>query len=90
LPTFKRTEVVDARQFKGGVHNASSLILWIESGIGRAIFVEETDERFERVMVDEGLNKWTPAYVGDWVVRNQNGGFEVVRPQTFDSDYTQV
>jgi hypothetical protein len=89
--TFKKKpEIVDARQFNGGVQNASSLILWIESGVGRAILVEETDERFERVMVDEALNKWVPAYVGDWVVRHQNGSFEVVRPLTFEFDYTQV
>lgn len=90
MPTFKRTEIVDARQFHGGTQNASSLILWVESHQNRASYLTDRNDSFERIMVQVEMYKHHPAYVGDWIVLNQDGSFSVVRPQTFESDYEQV
>lgn len=95
MPTFKRTETVDARQFTGGLQQGMDLALWVNSNQGRATWIEPTDvgKRVlsERVrLYNEDHIHIDTAWVGDWVVHHQDGSWEAVRPELFQEQYEEV
>lgn len=102
MPTFRKIpEIVDARQFTGGVENGSNLVLWVNSENGSATWEDEHVKwrHGDHVgMTPESIRVYTGpyrvesevAFVGDWIMRRQDGSFEVVRQQTLDSEYVQV
>lgn len=98
MPTFQRTETVDARQFEGGLQGGSNLALWVnsngQSSETRAFYQEGIKEtrlnRPEHLRI-RSYNFRVDAYVGDWVILKQDGTFDVLRPQDFASaGYKQV
>jgi hypothetical protein len=102
LPTFKKKpEIVDGRQFTGGIRNGTDLIFWVNSKEGKADWFEETlkvrtaTQKImspERIRVYKGpyQTEYDTAYVGDWIVQRQSGRFEVVRPQELAEDYDKA
>jgi hypothetical protein len=91
MPTFKKVEVVDARQFTGGVDQGMELVLWVESGGGVGWWAEADPELkwHEQLRIGK-QGALRSAYVGDWIVHHQAGGFSVMRPQELHEQYTQV
>lgn len=90
MPTFKkRPEIVDARIFEGGGRNGTELVFWVNSNEGRAFWVDVETEQI-RLYFDLYGKAYDIAYVGDWLMRNQDGSFKVVRQQELDSEYEQV
>ena len=92
MPTFKKKpEIVDARQFTGGAQDGMNLVLWVRSGGAQAFWSDSfaAGER-EKVYVEESRYDLTPAFVDDWIVKHQNGSFEVVRPELFNETYQQL
>lgn len=89
MPTFKkrRVEVVDARQFTGGVQNGTDLAFWVNSNNGGAKWIEPRGSYPERVMIHIGPHSWHNAYVGDWIMYNQDGSFKAIRPQDLAAEY---
>lgn len=87
MPTFKKTEVIDARQFTGGNQNAMELILWVNSGDQEALWaspvtmVKPTSP--EKIMLVKPDNKfeYDSVYLGDWIVKKQSGQFVAMRPE---------
>lgn len=78
MPTYQRTETVDAREFTGGVDNGMSLVLWINSNNGIAMYNAEKD--FILLSVGVGLVR---VHITDMVVLTQKGFFENIRREDF-------
>jgi hypothetical protein len=90
MPTFKkRPEIVDARKFEGGGQNGTDLVFWVNSNEGRAFWVDVATEQI-RLYFDLYGKAYDIAYVGDWIMHNQDGTFKVVRQQELDANYEQV
>lgn len=91
MPTFKkkRVEIIDARQFTGGVQNGTDLVFWINCKDGRASWREATNYP-ELITLYHAKYQWTYVYVGDWIVLKQDGSFTAMRPQEFEAEYEQV
>jgi hypothetical protein len=85
---MKKPEIVDARQFTGGITNGMDLVLWVNSNEGKATWLA-TPERI-RVAEDAYSMIFAVAYPGDWIMRNQDGTFTAIRKQELDSEYDQV
>jgi hypothetical protein len=92
MPTFKRIEVVDARQFTGGKQNGTDLVFWVNANGGQAYWLEATQGLPEQVKLAEQpySQKYGLGYAGDWIMQNQDGSFKVVRQQELDAQYEQV
>lgn len=90
MPVFKkkRIEIVDARQFTGGVQNGTDLVFWVNSNDGSAEW-HDVNQDYPELVVLRQVNKylWDHVYAGDWIVRNQNGSFSAKRPQDFEAEY---
>ena len=81
MATFKKVDLVEARQFTGGVQNGSDLLLWIQSNKGRASFVTYL---VERVILEYSYAPWKNVYIGDWIVLHSDNSFSALRPQDFE------
>jgi hypothetical protein len=91
MPTFrKKPEIVDARQFTGGVQNGTDLAFWVSSNDCKAMWYDVPDEHREMVTLYFGKFQWKNAYIGDWIILNQDGSFSAMRPEDFESTYDQV
>ncbi|QFG08744.1 hypothetical protein PBI_INGRID_72 [Arthrobacter phage Ingrid] len=90
MPTFRKVEIVDAREFKGGSTNANSLVLWVNSNEGKA--EHHTGGNFIdyiRVYESYASRIFEMAFPGDWIERRQNGTFQVTRKQVI-ATYEEV
>jgi hypothetical protein len=92
MPTFKKKpEVVDARQFTGGLQNGSDIAFWVNSNDSLAHWLKEIPGLcLEKIHVQVDRFKHESAYMNDWIVRRQDGHFEVLRPEEFNEQYDQV
>lgn len=92
MPTFQKTETVDARKFEGGIQNGSDLVFWVTANDGKAFYYSKDETNAERIRVAEDAYSmmYSVAYPGDWIMQNQDGTFKVVRQQELDSEYEQV
>lgn len=95
MPTFQRTETVDARQFTGGRQQGTDLAFWVNSNGGRAQWMGQTPvgKRIlsERVrLYGESLVHYDTAWLGDWLVHHQDGSWSVIRPEEFQEQYKEV
>lgn len=100
MPTFrKKPEIVDARQFTGGVQNGTDITHWIQANGANAHWIEgrpaaldaENDyDDPEYVYLSYGKFKFTYVHVGDWVILRQDGRVVGMRPEDFAREYEQV
>lgn len=95
MPTFQKTETVDARKFEGGIQNGTDLVFWVNSKGGNAFYYSDNpkgDRDIERIRVAEDAYSmmFTVAYPGDWIMQNQDGSFKAIRQQELDSEYKEV
>lgn len=92
MATFRKIEVVDARQFTGGVQNGGDILLWVHSHQGRATHVSGgKGPEFIRIYRDYASLEFELLFVGDWVMQNQDGTFRGIRPEALVAEgYTQV
>jgi len=97
MPTFQRTETVDARQFTGGKENGMDLVFWVNSNGGSATWKDETQVAgktlSERIVLHSELTQglaFDLTWVGDWVVHHQDGRWEAIRPELMAEEYKQV
>lgn len=98
MPTFQRTETVDARQFTGGKENGLDIALWVNAQgkltETRAEYMPEIKAAMkdhpEYVRIRNYVFR-TSVYQGDWVILRQDGRFDHLRPQEFEAaGYKQV
>lgn len=73
-----------AIQFKGGLESATEIISW---AIGHGTFRyfggdDQTGEHLTQVGIQSG-----DVWPGDWVLRNEDGRFDVVRDGAFGDEY---
>ncbi|AYD87275.1 hypothetical protein SEA_TENNO_66 [Arthrobacter phage Tenno] len=94
MPTFQRTETVDARQFTGEGQNGSDLVFWVLSNNGRASHqpTVKVGKRFlpERIRLDICHDNYAIVRLGDWIVRHQDGTWEAMRPEHLQEEYDEV
>jgi len=95
VPTFQKTETVDARQFKGGKQNGTDLALWVNSNgqltETRAKWVSENPNFPEFIALRTNTYTYKKnVFVGDWIILKQDGEFDAMRPQEFEAEYKQV
>jgi len=96
MGTFQRTETIDARQFTGGEEDGLAIALWVNSNgqatETRAAYHKPSKPIPERVKVyNYGCRSGFVAYPQDWVIRNQDGSFETLRPEAFvEAGFKQV
>ncbi len=90
MPTFKRTEIVDARQFTGGVENGTNLALWANSNHANAAWFDHDELGPERIkLVTDDFS--VCVYMTDWIILRQDGRIDHNRLQDFEAaGYTQV
>lgn len=82
MATFLKKEYVDARQFKGGMENAGDILLWVHSHQGKASHVSGGSmPEFIRIHKGYGSQEYDVVFVGDWVMRNQDGSYRGIRPE---------
>lgn len=86
MPKFKKVELVEARQFTGGLQNGSDLAFWVNSNNAKADWRAATDEQIEKLFLSYNY-KWGYAYIGDWIVLHQDGTITSMRPQDFEATY---
>jgi hypothetical protein len=93
-----RVSSIEAQQFKGGIADASHILNWIHSNGGKGVWCGATvpytnsDGRIKHPGLPETLrirtpHGWEMVGVGDYVVRNEQGGFSKFDSATFDSTY---
>jgi hypothetical protein len=96
MATFRRVEIVDARKFEGGAQNGTDLVFWVEEKEGHALWFPPKQARrgnipeHFRIYDHPYSSVFEIAYVGDWIMQNQDGTFKVVRQQQLDSEYEEV
>ncbi|ASD52288.1 hypothetical protein QCN32_gp66 [Arthrobacter phage Niktson] len=100
MPTFQRTETVDARQFTGGRQQGTDLAFWVNSNGGKAYWRDEQDvlgkKLSERIALETRsgngftFNEYAVVWVGDWIIHHQNGTWEAVRPEQLREEYNEV
>jgi hypothetical protein len=92
MATFQKVETVDARQFTGGTDNGSSLVFWISSKAGRAEYTMGKNFPEHIRLYDHRESRlFEEAFVGDWLMQNQDGSFRVIRQQELITEgYKQV
>lgn len=95
MPTFRRIEVVDARQFTGGLDNGSSLAFWVNSNHGRAHWYDKQQVAgrtlSERVILTTSDHVgYDLVWVGDWIMLHQDGTWEAVRTEALKEQYEEV
>jgi hypothetical protein len=95
MPTFRRVEIVDARQFTGGLQQGSDLAFWVNSNHGLAHWYPE--RLVGQKTLSERIILHTPDYVNysivwldDWIVRHQDGSWEALRPEDLKEQYEEV
>ena len=92
MGVFKsKPEVVDARQLDGTRKKTLDLMLWVQSNEGRADTMQELGSDTAELWLYENYASriFTTGYKGDWVVRRQNGAFELMRNEEFIKRYEQ-
>jgi hypothetical protein len=92
VATFKKTEFSDARQFIGGIQNGSDLMFWVFSNGSRATHISgESAPEYIKLYDNPESRRYDCAFVGDWIMRNQDGSFRVIRPEELIAEgYEQV
>ncbi|WNT45449.1 hypothetical protein SEA_ARGAN_65 [Arthrobacter phage Argan] len=92
MATFKKTEVVDGRQFTGGTQNGTNLVQWVLSGGGQAMWYSAYRKAPESIVLNRSISPFgfDKVYVGDWIIRKQNGEFIALRPQDLDSEGYEI
>jgi len=78
MPTFQRTETVDAREFTGGLENGMAICLWVNSNNGIVMY----DGKHDIIL----LSVWGEIFnvhKTDMVVLRQDGFFEHIRAEDF-------
>jgi hypothetical protein len=92
MATFRKTEVVDCRQFTGGVQNGQDILLWVNSRLGKASHTSGgASPEFIRIYRDYASLEFELVFVGDWVIQNQDGTFRGMRPEALVTEgYKQV
>ncbi|WGH21756.1 hypothetical protein SEA_INKED_71 [Arthrobacter phage Inked] len=78
MATYQRTETVDAREFTGGVDTGMSIVLWINSHNGIAMYDAERD-----IILLSLWGEIFNVHVTDMVVLRQDGQFENIRREDF-------
>ncbi|QFP95462.1 hypothetical protein SEA_MAKAI_70 [Arthrobacter phage Makai] len=82
MATFRKVEIVDAREFSGGITNGNSLVFWICSLQGLAEYhVGKDIPEHIRLYTHYATRQHELAYPGDWIERRQDGTFKVTRKQ---------
>ena len=82
MATFRKVEIVDAREFKGGIENGNALVFWVCSLQGLAEYHVGRDiPEHIRLFQNYASRESEMAYPGDWIERRQNGTFKVTRKQ---------
>jgi hypothetical protein len=91
MPTFRKVEIVDAREFVGGETSGNGLVLWVQSNEGRAEYFASEDKSIEylRIYSHYASRQFDMAFPGDWIERRQNGSFQVTRRQVI-ATYEEV
>jgi hypothetical protein len=95
MPTFRKVEIVDARQFIGSVQQGTDLCLWVNSNNGRAHWHDKqlVGSRIlsERIVLEiENGNDYTLVWLNDWIIRHQDGSWEAMRPEDLHEQYEEV
>ncbi|AXH44630.1 hypothetical protein SEA_MEDIUMFRY_66 [Arthrobacter phage MediumFry] len=100
MPTFQRTETVDARQFTGGCQQGTDLAFWVNSNGGRAFWKDAQkigDKHLsERISLEVkngcGLtfDEFTIVWINDWVIHHQDGSWSAIRPEDLKEQYEEV
>lgn len=95
MATFRRRpEIVDARQFTGGVQNGTDICLWVNSNHGGAYWWEKrvVGGRIlaERIRLYPSGSDYALVWIGDWIVHRQDGTWEALRPEDLHEEYEEV
>lgn len=95
MPTFRRVEIVDARQFTGGKQQGSDLAYWVSSNHGRAHWYPEREvgsrTLSERIVLTTSDHVgYDLVWVGDWIMLHQDGSWEAVRTEDLKEQYEEV
>lgn len=78
MPTFQRTETIDAREFTGGIENAMMICLWVNSNRGTIMYDGELD-----IILLSSWGEIFNVHPTDMVVLRQDGRFEHIRQEDF-------
>lgn len=104
MGTFRKTEMVDARQLTGGAENAKMIIQWIKAADQRLdaswrreeVVHFETEgqmvvNKFERLTLTVPNTLDYPiGETNDWIVKGEDGQIEIVKPDVFAAKYEQM
>ena len=85
----RRPESGVARQFAGGFENAHEIMTWVDS-LGtatRTLWIDETSDKPERILVGIGNYEYENAVQGDWIIRHEDGQFEIMSDEDFQKYY---
>jgi len=91
---------VDARQFHGGVSNATPLMEWINGNGGKAVWCGALPPRYrlDGHMTHPGLPEslriktqdgWLMAHAGDYIIRHPKGYFYPYNQEDFEELYVE-
>lgn len=94
MPTFRKVEIIDARQFTGGQDSAMELVFWVLSNGGHAEWKDESlvgnRTLSERIRLDICHDDYTLVWENDWIVRHQDGTWDAMRPEDLKEEYEEV
>lgn len=95
MSTFRKVEVVDARQFTGGIQQGTDLAFWVNSNNGRAHWHGEqpvgSKTLSERIVLEiENGNDYTLVWLNDWIMLHQDGSWEAMRPEDLNEQYEVI
>ena len=93
MATFKKTEIVDGRQFTGGEQNGTDLTYWVQSGGKQtALWGAPYRSAPETIVLFQDMNQldYERVFVGDWIIREQDGRFIRVRPEELITDGYEI
>lgn len=86
---------IEAAEFTGGIDQGCELMVWIVEGGGQAIWNDEVPGEWNRcgmrehIRITEG-SAYMFAYVGDHIVRDENGRFKPLRKGLIDAKYNKI
>ena len=84
-------EMIEARQFTGGVDNALDLISWMSTHNGKAVHAFDGDNfKNNRIMVETSKYEYEPAFISDWILIHQDDRIEVIKHPVFRDRYAKV
>lgn len=78
MPTFQRTETIDAREFTGGVENGKAICLWVNANNGIAMY----DGHRDIILISVWCEIFN-VHKTDMVILRQDGFFEQMRAEDF-------